>query len=69
VTRFQPGDTVVVSFQGVEMTGQVISQSPASGYVMARVTVPDPELDLGSISARIDPQPIVCVKPSDVRPV
>lgn len=34
---------------------------------MAIVTIPDPELDLGSITARLDPQPTVCVPENRVR--
>ena len=67
VTRYRPGDDVVVTFQGIEMRGTVISQGPASGYVMAVVINPDPEIDLGSITARFDPQPTVCVPVNKVR--
>lgn len=67
MTRYRPGEDVVVTFQGIEMQGTVISQGPVSGYVMAVVINPDPEMDMGSISPRFDPQPTVCVPPSDVR--
>jgi hypothetical protein len=61
VTRFQPGDAVIVEFQGVECEGEVIRQSTTTGYVMARITIPDVEVDFGSISPQLDPQPTVCV--------
>lgn len=66
MTRYQPGDDVIVEFDGVQMRGEVISQGPASGYVMAVVINPDPELDVGSITPRFDPQPTVCVPASKV---
>lgn len=69
MTRYKTGDDVVVTFQGVEMVGEVISQSPVTGYVMAVVINPDPEIDLGSITARFDPRPTVCVRESNVRRV
>jgi hypothetical protein len=61
VTRFQPGDAVIVEFQGVECEGIVIRQSSITGFVMARIAIPDVEVDFGSISPRMDPQPTVCV--------
>ena len=67
VTRYHPGDDVVVTFQGVEMQGEVIWQGATSGYVMAVVINPDPELDMGSISAAFDPRPTVCVPASKIR--
>lgn len=67
MTRFKPGDDVIVDFDGIEMRGQVISQGKASGFVMAVVINPDPEIDVGSITARFDPQPTVCVPAKHVR--
>lgn len=63
--RFQRGDQVLVDFMGVLCDGEVLRHS--SGYVMAVVTIPDPEVDFGSISARMDPQPTVCVPEGKVR--
>ena len=51
------------------MRRTVISQGPASGYVMAVVINPDPEIDVGSITARFDPRPTVCVPAKQVRAV
>jgi hypothetical protein len=67
VNKFQPGDVVIVEFQGVECSGEVIKQSSTTGYVMAHVTIPDVEVDFGSISPCMDPQPTVCVPQSRVR--
>ena len=69
VTRFKPGDQIIVDFDSVEMRGEVIYQGKVSGFVMAVVINPDPEIDLGSITARFDPRPTVCVPASQVRPV
>ena len=69
MTRYKPGDDIVVTFQGVEMRGEVIYQGKVSGFVMAVVINPDPEIDLGSITARFDPRPTVCVPANKVRAV
>jgi hypothetical protein len=65
MTKYSPGDAVIVEFQGVECEGEVIRQS--SGFVMARIAIPDVELDMGAVGARLDPQPLVCVPESRVR--
>jgi hypothetical protein len=67
MSTFKTGDPVIVDFQGVECQGEVIRQSSATGYVMARIAIEDPEMDMGSIGARLDPQPVVCVPESRVR--
>lgn len=64
---FASGDRVVVEFQGVDCEGEVIGQSAVTGFVMARVTIPDPEVDFGSIGSRLDPEPVVCVPAKRVR--
>jgi len=66
VTKFSPGDAVIVDFQGVECEGIVIRQSSITGFVMARIVV-DGEVDFGSITPRMDPQSVVCVPESRVR--
>lgn len=68
MTRYQPGDDIIVEFHGNEFPGEVVRHSTHSGYVMAVITITDPELDLGSISARLDPQPTVCVPEAKIRP-
>lgn len=65
MTRYQRGDAVTVEFMGVECEGEVVRHS--SGYVMAHITIPDPEVDFGGITAQLDPQPTVCVPESKVR--
>ena len=67
MTKYAPGDEVIVEFQGVDCHGDVIRQSSVTGYVMARIAIEDPELDMGSIGARLGPQPVVCVPESRVR--
>lgn len=66
---YRPGDRVIVDFDGIDMPGEVISQGPSSGYVMAVVVNPDPEIDLGRITPAFDPQPTVCVPACKVRRV
>lgn len=65
MTPYQRGDEVIVEFMGIDCLGQVLRHS--SGYVMAQVVIPDPEVDFGSISPRLDPEPTVCVPESRVR--
>lgn len=69
MTTFKTGDHVIVEFQGVDCEGEVIAVSPIAGYVSARIIIPDPEVDFGSIGARLDPQPVVCVRATRVRPI
>jgi hypothetical protein len=64
MTRFQRGDAVEVEFMGIKCEGQVLRHS--SGYVMAVVRIPDVEVDFGSITPRLDPQPTVCVPEAKV---
>ena len=64
MSRFQRGDAVRVEFMDVDCEGIVLRHS--SGYVMAQVLIPDVEVDFGSITARLDPRPTVCVPESRV---
>ena len=64
--KFKKGELVTVRFQGRNHPGEVIGVSKRTGYVMCRV-IRDPLWDYGSINARFDPEPTVCVKESDVR--
>lgn len=65
--KYERGDQVLVEFMDELCQGEVLRHS--SGYVMAQVTLPDVEIDFGSITARMDPQPTVCVPESRVRPL
>ena len=65
MTKFAAGQDIVVSFGDIEHQGEVISHR--GGYVMAVILLADSEGDYGSISARLDPRPTVCVKESKVR--
>ena len=67
MTKFSPGDAVIVDFQGVECEGIVIRQSSVTGFVMARIVV-DGEMDFGSITPDMDPRSVVCVPEMRVRP-
>jgi hypothetical protein len=64
---FKPGDPVIVSFDGQDCVGEVILHSH-TGFVMAQVNLPDPEMDFGKISSQLDPQPTLCVRETHVRP-
>ena len=64
MTKFQPGDDVIIDFKGVDVPGEVMRQS--NGWVMAVVTI-DPEADWGSEGPRLDPQSTICVPDGRVR--
>lgn len=64
MTKFTAGDDVIVNFGDIDHEGEVIEQR--SGYVMVRI-IADPTYDYGSITARLDPEPTVCVKETKVR--
>jgi hypothetical protein len=64
VNRFKPGDDVVVAFDGIDSAGVV--EKVTNGWVTARI-VTDCLADYGSITARMSPHSIVCVRDSDVR--
>lgn len=64
MTKFLPGEDVIVDFCGIEHQGEVIEQR--SGYVMVRI-IADPDCDYGAITARLGPDPTVCVKENNVR--
>lgn len=63
--KFKTGEMVTVRFQGRKHRGEVLAVSKSTGYVMCRI-IRDPLWDYGSINARFDPEPTVCVKDSDV---
>jgi hypothetical protein len=64
VTKFQPGDDVIIDFKGVQVPGEVMRQS--NGWVMAIVAI-DPETDWGSEGPRLDPRSTICVPDGRVR--
>lgn len=59
-----PGDDVIVTFDGEDCPGEVLDVR--NGWILAKILI-DPALDFGSISARLDPQPLVMVRDRDVR--
>jgi hypothetical protein len=65
VTKFQPGDDVIIDFKGVHVPGEVMRQS--NGWVMAVVAI-DPEADWGSEGPRLDPRSTICVPANRVKP-
>jgi hypothetical protein len=64
VTKFHPGDDVIIDFKGVDVAGEVIRHS--NGWVMAIVAI-DPETDWGSEGPRLDPRSTICVPDGRVR--
>lgn len=62
---FEPGQDVTVEFCGRDHVGEVLRHS--GSWVMCRILI-DPAWDYGSVGARLDPQPIVCVPAKRVRP-
>jgi hypothetical protein len=63
VSKFKPGDDVIVELKGRDHQGEVIEQR--GGYVMCRVHI-DPVWDYGSTSW-VDPEQTVCRPESSVR--
>lgn len=60
-----PGDDVVVDFDGAEFPGEILKVEQ-SGYVLCRVHV-DPMWDFGSASSRVMPEQVVAVRRGRVR--
>lgn len=60
-----PGDHVQVSFDGLEHQG-VVERLVGKGWVRCRIRI-DPEADYGSITSRLTPETVVCVRESEVR--
>lgn len=62
--KFQPGDDVIVEFDGWEHRGEI--KSSHNGWCYAKVII-DPLLDYGPVGARLAPESIVCVREANVR--
>ncbi len=62
----QPGDDVVVQFDGEDCQGEVVEVR--GGWFLCRVLI-DPVTDFGAISPRLDPVSLVMVRDKDVRKV
>lgn len=61
---FEPGQDVLVTFDGEEYPGEIIDHS--KGWVMARVCI-DPLSDHGEVTPMLGVRCIVNVRESDVR--
>lgn len=59
-----PGDDVIVDFDGAEHAGEVITHR--NGWIRARILI-DPLGDYGSITPRLAPISEVCVRDTHVR--
>jgi len=62
--KFLPGEDVIIDFDGMEVSAEVIRQS--NGWVMVTAAI-DGTHDWGSIGARLDPRSTICVPDSRVR--
>jgi hypothetical protein len=63
---FDPGQDVIVTFDGVECPGEVIEVK--HGWILAKVLI-DPNSDHGGISPTLSPVSQVMVREGDVRTV
>lgn len=66
--KYQPGDDVLVDFDGRETRGEILSVSAKTGYVLCNVII-DPAWDYGSITARLAPVSTVAVRPNQLKPL
>lgn len=64
MTKFHPGDDVIIDFKGVDVAGEVIRHS--NGWVMAVVAIDGTE-DWGDVGPRLDPRSTICVPDGRVR--
>lgn len=62
---FEPGQDVVVTFDGVEYPGEVLNHT--RGWVMAEVLI-DPLSDHGDVTPMLGMRSTVNVRETDVRP-
>ena len=61
----KPGDDVTVTFDGLEHQGTV-EKIVGKGWVRCKIRI-DPEADYGSITSRLTPETVVCVRENEVR--
>lgn len=61
---YEPGQDVLVCFDGVEYPGEVLEHS--KGWVQARICI-DPLADHGDVTPMLGLRPIVNVRESDVQ--
>jgi len=62
---FNPGDDVVIDFDGVDVSAVIMRQS--NGWVMAVADI-DGTHDWGNIGPRLDPRSTICVPEGRVKP-
>lgn len=63
---FEPGDSVIVDFDGLEHPG-VVEQAMGKSWIRCKIRI-DPSADYGSITPRLGIESVVCVRETDVRP-
>lgn len=64
MSKFAPGDDVIVEFDGLEHRGEIKSHS--NGWCMARIVI-DPLADYGRVTPALGVRSVVCVPESRVR--
>jgi hypothetical protein len=65
MSDFKPGDDIVVDFDGLEHSG-VVEKPMGQGWIRCKIRIHD-AADYGSITPRLSPVSVVCVRVSDVR--
>jgi hypothetical protein len=65
MSNLNPGDDVVVSFDGLEHAG-VVEQKMGKGWLRCKIRI-DGLADYGNITPRLGIESVVCVRETDVR--
>lgn len=64
MSTFSPGDSVTVTFDGLQHPG-VVDKPVGHGFIRCKIHI-DPLADYGSQTPRLGIESIVCVRESDV---
>lgn len=64
MTKYLPGQDVIIEFDGVEHRAEVLEHRPAGVIVLMET---DPLTDYGNVTPMMSPQQTVCVRESKVR--
>lgn len=65
MSDFNPGDDVVVEFDGLEHAG-VVEQCMGKGWLRCKIRI-DSSADYGNMTPRLGVESVVCVRETDVR--
>ena len=64
MSKFAPGDDVIVEFDGLEHRGEI--KSHTNGWCVARIAI-DPLADYGGVTPALAVRSLVCVREAHVR--